>query len=275
MTAPTQHFNPYISFWDDLGPPLRPDRQAIEAYGELFQTVHPSAEGAQVMLMGVTPELANATWLAGAKITAIDHSPDMISAIWPGDRHNRHAVTGDWFHLPMPLCSQDVVIGDGVLNFLTYPAEHQALSLSLSSVLRSGGHLVIRAFCAHEKPETPEQILSRAKRREFKNFHDFKLLLLGALQQGNVQAGVEIASAWHLFQEHFPDMNDCAVQTGWPIQTIRTIDLYKDNTKRYFLATPAEIESALSAHFKRCRLLTPTTPWSCPTPLMLFQKRMG
>lgn len=273
MTDPARHFNPYITFWDDFGPPLRPDLQAIQAYGDLFHATQPSSEVARVMLMGVTPELANATWLAHAQITAIDHSPAMISAIWPGDRHNRRAITGDWFNLPIAPDSQDMVIGDGVLNFLTYPEEHQALSQSLSAVLRPSGHLIIRAFCAHEHTEKPAQILSRAKQREFKNFHEFKLMLLGALQQGHTQNGVALTWAWQVFHEHFPDITDCAAQTGWPIATIRTIELYKENPKRYYLATPAEIETALSTHFKLIRLSDPPTPWSCPTPLMLFQKR--
>lgn len=273
MTAQPQHFNPYIAFWDDLGPPLRPDLQTIQAYGELFQAVQPSDKDAQVMLMGVTPELANAAWLAHAKMTAIDHSPAMISAIWPGDHHHRQAITGDWFNLPVPPLSQHMVMGDGVLNFLTYPAEHQALSHSLSAVLRPGGHLILRAFCAHEHTENPEQIVHRAKHRKFTSFHDFKLMLLGALQQGDIQTGVALASAWQMFHEHFPNMDDCAAQTGWSIEAIRTIDLYKANTKRYFLATPAEIESVLSTRFKLIHLSAPPTPWSCPTPLMLFQKR--
>lgn len=273
MTAPPQHFNPYITFWDDLGPPLRPDQQAIQAYGELYEVAQPSCADVQVMLMGVTPELADATWLTHARITAIDHSPAMISAIWPGNHLHRQAVTGDWFNLPLAPSSQDLVMGDGVLNFLTYPLEHQALSHSLSAVLRPRGHLIIRAFCAHEHTENPEQIIHRAKLREFTNFHDFKLMLLGALQQGDVQTGVALASVWQIFHEHFPNMEDCATQTGWSIETIRTIDLYKENTKRYFLATAAEIESVMSTHFKLIHLSAPPTLWSCPTPLMLFQKR--
>ena len=273
MTSPSGHFNPYITFWDDLGPPLRPDQATVLTYGELFQAAQPSAQGARVMLMGVTPELANATWLAHAMITAIDHSTAMISEVWPGNQLHRQAITGDWFRLPLAPSSQDLVMGDGVLNFLTCPEEHQALSHSLSAVLRQGGHLIIRAFCAQEQMESPEQIVRRAKNLEFTNFHDFKLMLLAALQQGAVQAGVALSSAWQMFHEHFPDMKACATQTGWSLESIRTIDLYKENTKRYFLATPAEIESAMSTDFKLIRLSASPTPWNCPTPLMLFQKR--
>lgn len=274
MTEQQHHFNPYITFWDDFGPPLRPDRPTVQAYGELFQAAQPIADGAQVMLMGVTPELANAPWLSQTQVTAIDHSPAMISTIWPGDRPNRKATTGDWFNLPIRPGSQDVVLGDGVLNFLTYPAEHQALAESLSCILRPGGHLIIRAFCAPQNPESPEQILRRAQRGELKNVHDFKLLLLGALQQGTVETGVELAHAWQVFHAHFPEIQNCITQTGWSIQTIRTLDLYKDNPQRYYLATPAQIETTLSPQFQLSCVMTIPSLWSSPTPLMLFQKRM-
>lgn len=270
---PESHFNPYIRYWGDFSAPLRPDLHAIQTYGALFQQVQAPALGAQVILLGVTPELALAPWLERASVTAVDHSPAMIAAIWPGDQHNRHALAGDWFNPPVAPASQDVIIGDGVLIFLAYPGEHQQLASSLSSLLRSKGHLIIRAFCSAEQPENPEEIIRRAKNRELKNIHECKLLLLAALQQGKVNLGVELSSVWKFFYEHFTSPQDCAQQTDWSISQIQTIELYKDNPKRYFLATPAEIEAAMAEHFELVTLSAPPTPWACPTPLMCFQKR--
>jgi hypothetical protein len=266
------HFNPYIPLWEDMHAPLRPCATSIQGYKSLFEQVRPADRDAHVLLLGVTPELACADWLRPARITAIDHSADMISHIWPGDAQHRHAVLGDWLALPVAPQSQDIVVGDGVLNFFSFPEGHQQLAISLSSALRDSGHLIIRAFCAHEHCASPEEIFQNARRGGMTNFNEFKLLLLAALQQGQVHQGVKLATVWELFQQEFPDLQTCAEQTGWSTRVIKTIDLYKNNPAHYHLGTPREIEAAVSGQFKLVKMQLPSTPWSSPTPLMCFQK---
>lgn len=267
------HFDPYIRLWDDIGPPLRPNPSAIESYGRLFQEATNPRDLTDVLLLGVTPELAQADWLLGANLTALDHSPAMIAAFWEGDTAHRKALQGDWFLPPLAPGSQDVVLGDGVLNFFSYPAQHQQLASSIDRVLRDKGHLIIRAFCSPEPHLHQDEVVRMAKRRELSNFHEFKLLLLAALQEGHVRAGVELASVWQVFHSHFADANDCAQTTGWPINTVRTIDLYKDNAKRYYLATPREIEAALSEHFELLAQTEHLPASAMPTPVLCFRKR--
>ena len=60
-----------------------------------------------------------ADWLQQSKLTAVDQSAAMIAALWIGDSNNRQAVEGDWFSPPIAPGTQDVVLGDGVLNFFT------------------------------------------------------------------------------------------------------------------------------------------------------------
>jgi hypothetical protein len=77
----------------------------------------------------------------------------------------------------------------------------------MASVLRDNGHLIVRAFCPPEPQLSPEDVVRKAENRELSNFHEFKLLLLAALQQGKACTGVELASVWRSFHAHFPDVN--------------------------------------------------------------------
>ena len=267
------HFDTYIRSWNDLGAPLRPNPSAIEAYGQLFYDATDRQSCASVMLLGVTPELVRADWLQQSKITAVDQSAAMIAALWIGDNNNRQAVEGDWFSPPIAPGTQDVVLGDGVLNFFSYPFQHQQFAKSMARVLQDNGHLIVRAFCPPEPHLSPEDVLRKAENRELNNFHEFKLLLLAALQQGNACAGVELASVWRSFHAHFPDVNQCAQATAWPVNTIRTIDLYKNSSTRYFLATPSEIEAALSEYFDLVKQTDHGPATAFPTPLLCFRKR--
>ncbi len=266
------HFNPYIPHWGEMNEPLRPCVASIQGYQELFEHVRPVDHPAKVLLLGVTPELADANWLKQADITAVDHSEDMIAHIWPGNDDHRHAVLGDWFSLPLAPQSQDIVLGDGVLNFFSYPEGHQQLASHLSSVLRNDGHFIIRAFCAPEKSMHPEDIFKKAQRREFANFNEFKLVLLAALQEKSVHQGVQLETVWQAFQQQFPDRDACAHQTGWSLRVIQTIDLYKNNMAHYHLGTPREIEAALAGVFSLEKMHTPLPSWACSTPVMCFRK---
>ena len=100
----------------------------------------------------------------------------------------------------------------------------------MASVLRDNGHLIVRAFCPPEPHLSPKDVVRKAENRELSNFHEFKLLLLAALQQGKACTGVELASVWRSFHAHFPDVNQCAQATAWPVNTRRTIDLYKNSS---------------------------------------------
>src|SRR5574343_1786388 len=70
------HFNPYIPHWDEMNEPLRPCIASIQGYQQLFERVRPVDRPAKVLLLGVTPELADANWLKHADMTAVDHSED-------------------------------------------------------------------------------------------------------------------------------------------------------------------------------------------------------
>ena len=253
--------------------PLRPCAETLATYHRLFQQRHVTGYSPRVLLLGVTPELANAEWLKSAHMTAVDHSEAMITHLWPGNDAHRRALLGDWLALPLEPESQDCVLGDGVLNFFSYPTGHQALGHSLARVLKKEGRLIVRAFCPPEHPQTEEVLFRKAKQRQIGNFNEFKLLLLAAIQNGSAHQGVGLASVWRKFHAEFPDFEECAIQTGWPFKTVETMSLYKDSQVTYHLATPAEIETALSASFELEEIQNHPAKWESYTPIMSFRKR--
>ena len=90
---PQSHWENYHRLWDRLGPPLRPHQDVVAAIETLL-----ADHAKHVLLLGVTPEFAD----LGARLTAIDHSEQMIANVWPGDTQDRHAERGDWLALPFP-----------------------------------------------------------------------------------------------------------------------------------------------------------------------------
>lgn len=73
--------------WAQLKPPLRPNHEVALAFKE-----HLAQHDSHVLLLGVTPELAN----FGQMTTALERHPEMIKNIWPGDSPRARAICGDW-----------------------------------------------------------------------------------------------------------------------------------------------------------------------------------
>lgn len=81
------HLTRYFEVWKHLPPPLRPARTVVELVER-----HIEDRDAPAFLMGVTPDLSAVT----TDLTAMDHTPQMIRHIWPGDTAHRRALFGNW-----------------------------------------------------------------------------------------------------------------------------------------------------------------------------------
>jgi hypothetical protein len=104
----------------------------------------------------VTPALAG----FGEDLLAVEAMPDVIAALWPGDRPDRHAVVGDWRALPCADQSRSAIVGDGVLSAVD--ADPTALLREFLRVLEPGGVIAIRCFCAPDRPEPLDVIVADA-----------------------------------------------------------------------------------------------------------------
>jgi SAM-dependent methyltransferase len=265
------HFDPYVQSWEWILPPLRPDDATLSEFARLVARSDHSPLTA--LLLGVTPEIAKATWLQATRLTAVDQSLAMMAAVWPGDTTMRHAVHGEWLSLPLASQSQDLVMGDGVLTLFAYPHAQTQLTDELARVLKPGGRLLLRSFCRPEASLNLQAVLEQAATSPRHGFSTFKLQLLMALQGDDPARGVCLHDAWTAFMDHFGSTQACAQRTQWPMPLIETIDLYRDNRKTYHLTQPHELQTAMAAQFTWVETTYASTDVSRIAPLMLWQRK--
>jgi len=236
--------------WSFVRPPLRPSAEDIDMVGAAVAEwtgingqVNPS-----VLVLGVTPELCRLPLNSGSRIIAADNSADMIRALWPGSiRPRDEAICSDWRSLPLAANSIHLVLGDGTFSMLPYPAGYAALCAELRRVLRSQGRCVIRCFTQLEKRETLEEVLADLDRGRIGNFHILKWRLAMAWQS-DADAGVSVGEVWNIFHETWKDFDALAKRYAWPIEELRTIEVYRGMSTRYTFPTLAQYHDFFPTH---------------------------
>lgn len=196
-----------------MQPPLRPHASDVATLDALTRHAAPR------LLLGVTPDLAG---LAGP-LVALDWSAAMIARIWPGPGAGRTVIQGDWRAMPFAAESFGSALGDGVLNMLRWPDETDRVIGELGRVVRAGGPLALRVFCAPDERETLAE-LRGAVMAGGVPFHAFKWRLAQAVMDGN---NVALRAVWAAFQTLFPDRDVLSAATGWSRATIAEIDDYR------------------------------------------------
>jgi hypothetical protein len=236
--ARRRHWNSMARQWALLGPPLRPCAADIAVMEHAVQ-----AEGQRcgerplrALLFGVTPEIADMAWPARAELLAVDRSAEMLHAVWPGDRPGRRAVCGNWIETLAHAGPRDVVIGDGNLTTQVFPDEWERLARTAFEILSDHGVMIVRCRILPDVPESPADVFRELASRRIGSFHAFKLRLAMALQPAP-GAGVRLDDVWRAWQGAGIDEQRLHAETGWPVDVIRTIDLYRQKTLRLTFPT--------------------------------------
>jgi SAM-dependent methyltransferase len=220
--------------WGRLGPPLRPCPEDLQRLADTWRNSLGGslpARRLEILLLGVTPEIAVHSWADDFFLTAIDATEVMLRAVWPGDGPRRRAFQADWLRMPFPPATFDLVLSDCGLAPLSGPGQLEALGRELRRVLRADGRVVMRHFARPANPEPVETVIQAVATGLVANFHELKLRLLMALPAD--PAGVCLGAAWQRFQDLFPDRKKLAKQLGCPLETIGTIDAYQGRDARY------------------------------------------
>lgn len=251
MTGPRTPWSRNARQWQLVGQPLRPGPEDVRTYEAAVRDWSAvEAHGPRVLLMGVTPEIAAMSWPAGTEVLAIDHSLPMILSVWPGAMAAvSGAACGDWARLPLTDGARDVAIGDGCLSAMRYPEQYEGTVRSVHRVLASGGRLILRFFCRPEAAETVSGVFDDLWARRIGNFHVFKWRFLMALH-GTLTEGAALGRAWEIWNREVPDPVRLAERLGWSIDTIGTINAYRDVTGCYTFPTLHEAKAVLASHFE-------------------------
>lgn len=137
--------------WHEIEAPLRPSVVDVQ----IVERAAARGRATSVLVLGVTPELVNASYPAGCDVVAVDSNAAMISKVWPG---RGRCLLGDWTAMPLEDGAVDLVVGDGVLSTTDQAAAHKVL-LEVRRVLTQKGRLVLRCFALPAVRETVENIL--------------------------------------------------------------------------------------------------------------------
>lgn len=236
--------------WELLGHPLRPGPPDIVRVQESVDERGPiTGDAPTALILGVTPELVQLRWPAGATVLATDRSMVMIRGIGPAASQSvgrASSAQADWLALPLPDASCDLVLSDG--GFANVPgADAAALARSIRRVLCPDGVLTTRMFVRPDDREEPDHVWEELVGGRIGSFAAFKLRLLMALCADDGDVGV--ADGWTYVTSRCPDQDALAEQLGWPVAVIRTIDAYRDQPTVYWFPTLAQFRAVVSPVF--------------------------
>ncbi len=200
--------------WDKLKAPARPTQSVINDFKSLVP------EG-PILILGVTPEIANAY----TDVLAIDRDPKMLENVWPGDTDTKKAVNDNWETF---MTDRDFngVIGDVAFTMLADKQRITNLSKKAFDMLKPGGTVAHRLFHKPEKPITRDYLIDMLTKPATVNFAAFKWMMFMCYAEEKT-SNFKLTNILTLFNEICPVREFAASDTGWSMNDINTIDLYK------------------------------------------------
>ena len=160
----------------------------------------------------------------------------------------------------------DLVLADGSLSGLPDTCAIAAVLRQLGTVLDRGRRLVTRVFVRPETPQTPGEVVDGMRRGGFGNFHVFKWRLLMALHESGAE-GVVLNSVYEAVCDVMPDRAASAHALGWSLESINTIDAYKNVSWRYFFPRLSQFRELTADDYLEVNCHVPTYELGeqCPT----------
>lgn len=257
------------SVWDEIGPPLRPCAEDITLYRRLAEPALAKNDSPQILLLGVTPELYQIEWPPGRDFIGVDRTLTMVQHVWPG--RSDEVIVTDWEKLPLAKNSRDLVLCDGGLHLLQYPAAQQRVLARLADVLRAGGRCIFRLFALPPKRETAAVVLRDLRQRKVPDLNHLKLRLGMALQR-TAEEGIAVHEIRETLRATCGDWSSLAARLCWPLPHLRAIDVYRRSNSRYhFLSLDEAIELFCSGgKFRVAEQALPSYPLGERCPLVAF-----
>ncbi|MFO1088524.1 MAG: hypothetical protein U1E46_02970 [Hyphomicrobiales bacterium] len=224
------HWQNYHKRWSALGPPQRPNPEAVATLHRLV-----GRPRGPVLVLGVTPEVAGAFDV----VTAVDKNRGMIDGVWPGDTETKRAIEADWLTVDLPAGGFTAVVGDGSLNSVPTLDDARVVLARAFMFLRPGGRFACRVYARPDDPFTEELLIDTLLRPATIGFHAFKWMLAMNVAESE-GASVPVARLLERFEELSPDRELTSRRTGWPRTAIDTVDAYRDSPVRYCFPSRTE-----------------------------------
>ena len=260
--------------WHHVGPPLRPceedGRMMLELAAPAFDA---AGEGAEIVILGVTPEVVQLAWPPSARIHAFDQSAEMIAKVWkPHTRLRSDVRTARWQSMPLADDSVDCAAGDGSLNALQSLSEFPDVLREVARVLRKEGVLVLRMFIRPEMRSSLDEVEALVRSGGVQSFHALKWHVAMALSQAP-DFSVRVANIHAALMRMFPDRAELAAMRGWPREVIEAIDSYEGVETRYSFPTLAAVREVCAPFFELAEMRTGSYEIAERCPTVLFRPR--
>lgn len=207
-----KHFNN----WDKLKAPARPTESVIETFKSLIPN-------GSIFLMGVTPEIANSY----ENVLAVDRDTKMIENVWPGDTETKMAVHADWETF-LPGKKFDGIIGDVAVTMLADKKRITSFNIKTFNMLNPGGIVAHRILHKPKEPITRDMLTEMLTKPATVNFNAFKWMMFMAYSN-ETHPKIKVKNILKFFNEICPVREFVARDTGWTMDQINTIDLYKES----------------------------------------------
>ena len=254
-----------------FGSLLVPNREDIRSY-EIAVADQAQARGrggVMALMLGVTPGMALMNWPAGSRITAVDMSPAVIGALWPGDVPGiRKAICASWLAIPMSRNSCDVIVGDGSLNACRFPGEVRDLVHAAGDLLVDEGILVVRCYIRPQSPETVDAVFADLFGEKGMDVDCFKMRLWLAMQRSSAE-GVAVREAARILEKYNLNLRVMKERLGWGAAA-EPFAAWPTSDAVYSFSTLTELRDLLGERFDEVSVTYPTYELGhcCPTLVM-------
>lgn len=236
--AAPDHWSEMARHWSTTGPPLRPSSEDIDCCTGAIRDWKSRPTALRALILGVTPELYGLPWPGGTTLLAADRSPGMIETVWPGRREQ--ALLADWCALPLEPASQDIVVCDGGISVLAYPAGLRSLAAGLQRIVAPNGLGIFRLYVPPGQLEAPEAVFKDLGAGRIPSVNALKLRLW-MTRLGETQRGVAVHDVWELIHQFEPDFTALAERLGWPLDHVLVLNAYRDSPARYYFPSIEEV----------------------------------
>lgn len=229
--------------WELHGPPLRPGPLDVALYQRAVDQLGRKT-GVQALILGVTPEIYRLHWPEGTTLRALDRSREMIDAVWPGQPEQ--AIEGEWGSPDFEPATFDIVLCDGGLHLLDYPAGQSELVRQLARIVRPGGHIAFRLFLPPERREMPEEVIADLAAGRIRDMNCLKIRLTQAMTNSPVE-GVMLDDVWQFLHARIGNRETFFGDLGWEARQVAVIDLYRGSLARYHFADLESVKALFGA----------------------------
>lgn len=263
--------------WRHIGPPLRPSGEDVTAFGRLIAdwTHENPGDVPRGLILGVTPELHDLPWPDRERLHAADHTPEMITYVWPGAAER--ALRCDWRHIPLANGSVDIAMCDGGLHLVPGEGGQTQLASHLARLVAAGGLVAFRLFLPPERREPVEAVLEDLLDGRIANLNQLKLRLGCALMESS-EKGVALRDVWSCLDQlaGADGWQGLSARLGWDQDHLAAIDSYRDSPARYHFVSEEQaialFTEATGGAFILERTTRPDYPMGGLCPTVVFRR---